>query len=363
MSLLNHEIPLTLSPTLAQTIGLEEAILLPLLQQAQSFSQHLHCKIPTTSLLSKCSFWDANDIQRISKSLADKGLIQIHSKPFSQCQVFEFSFDETPSEKQASQPPKPIAAQAQGANRLSPHFKPNASTLAQLRQQGVQANFARAQLPEFIAYWTERGEISHAWNAKFSNHVMRSYQRNKAELPFAVSSEASIMQQSWQPSLDATDILKNIGIDPGFIDDSIPEFVLYWRERGDSTNTWNSKFIQHVKRQWAKFTSTLKYDNEPKQILASWQPEPEVFDIIAMANIDQKFAHELIQEFVLYWKESKQLHSSWNSKFLQHVKYRWAQQHQLQGLTHAGRKNTTGQSTATADFIDLHTDTSWAEGI
>jgi hypothetical protein len=235
--------------------------------------------------------------------------------------------------------------------------------MAQLQQRGISASFARQQLPEFIAYWSERGEINHAWSAKFLSHVVRAFERHKSDLPFAISSEASAMNMQWQPSIDAMDILKNIGIDPSFISDSVPEFMLYWQERGDATNTWNSKFIQHVKRQWAKYTSTLKYDTEPKRIAANWQPEPEVFDIIAMANIDKTFAQQCIQEFVLYWKESNQLHSSWNSKFLQHVKYRWAQQHQLQGFNNAGQQDTSKQSTATASFIATHTDRSWADGI
>lgn len=354
------DIPLTLCPQVAATIGLEEAILLPQLQQIAQFSEQQSVQISSQKLLAKLPFWQAGDIQRISKSLADKGLITIHSAPFSQVDIFSFALNNEDTQQAPTPINQPVAAK--GANRISPLFKPDKTCLAQLQQQGISAAFAQQQLPEFVAYWQERGEVNHAWNAKFLKHVLRNWQHRKAELPFAISNETQSMDKQWHPSQDALDILHNIGIEKNFIQACVPEFILYWQERGNSTNTWNTKFIQHVKRQWAKYTSTLKYDTEPKRISENWQPEPEVYDIIEMANIDKSFAEQQIHEFVLYWKESNQLHSAWSSKFLQHVKYRWAQQHQLQGQQHAGQQNSTGQSTAT-DFISKHTDVSWAENI
>jgi hypothetical protein len=138
--------------------------------------------------------------------------------------------------------------------------------------------------------------------------------------------------------------------------------VLYWQERGDTTTTWNTKFIQHVKRQWARFTSTLQHDTEPKRIPADWQPSDDVFDILKLAMIDADFARRLVPEFVLYWKESNQLYSSWNTKFLQHVKYCWANQHLR--VSHEGQQNTAGtNSPATSSFVAKHTDRSWADGL
>ena len=66
------------------------------------------------------------------------------------------------------------------------------------------------------------------------------------------------MAKSWSPSEDALEILLRMGIHQNFIDDAIPEFVLYWQERGEAQATWNSKFVAHIKRQWARYTHTLK---------------------------------------------------------------------------------------------------------
>ena len=82
-------------------------------------------------------------------------------------------------------------------------------------------------------------------------------------------------------------------------------------------------------------------------------------------NIDLDFATSLLPEFIVYWKDSNQTHTSWNSKFLQHVKYHWAKRHQMQQQTdnsHGGQQGThsTGRTRDRSLEQDL-TDTSWAK--
>lgn len=359
MPLSNFESTLSFSPQLAATIGLEEAIVFALLEQTSAVVGQNHCDISCQALQSRLTFIPAEQLQRVLKQLADLTLITIHSPPFGQQARFAFTMANQTSAKAK---PLQIERKPNTANRISPKFKPNADCIKQIQQHGIPLDFAKAQLAEFIHYWQQRGEIAHSWDHKFLQRVVKAWQQHKSDLPFALSNQNQAMANAWQPSPDAFDILSNIGIKPDFIKSCIPEFILYWQERGDVTNTWNSKFVQHVKRQWAKFTSTLKFDSEPKLIQSNWQPANEVFDIIAMANIDANFARQQIPEFVLYWQESKQLHNSWNSKFLQHVKHRWAQQHQLQGYANERQQNASAKHQAT-DFISKHTDTSWAEGI
>src|SRR5690606_27650453 len=68
---------------------------------------------------------------------------------------------------------------------------------------------------------------------------------------------------------------------------------------------------------------------EPRRITEAWQPSPEVYEVLRLANIDVDFGKRQVAEFVLFWRDSNQVHSSWNTKFLQHVKYHWAKQHAL----------------------------------
>ena len=122
--------------------------------------------------------------------------------------------------------------------------------------------------------------------------------------------------------------------------------------------------FQHIRIQWAKYTSSLEHSTEPRRMQEKWQPARDVFDILQLSHIDHSFAQSLLPEFIVYWRDSNQAHTSWNSKFIQHVKYHWAKRHQLAqaGSKHEGQpgSGTTGRTRDRSLEQDL-TDTSWAK--
>ena len=66
------------------------------------------------------------------------------------------------------------------------------------------------------------------------------------------------------------------GITKEFADSSVSEFILYWKETGQSHNSWNSKFLQHVKYQSQreqKLSGTQNPGELDKRIQASWKTE------------------------------------------------------------------------------------------
>ena len=98
---------------------------------------------------------------------------------------------------------------------------------------------------------------------------------------------------------------------------------------------------------------------------AHWSPSEDLLQLLAMNhNIPRQFALDQLEDFIFYWRDSNQAHTSWNSKFLQHVKYHWAKRHQIEhaGHSHAGQSgtSTTGRTRDRSLQQDL-TDTSWAE--
>lgn len=398
---------LSFSPALASTLGLEEAVMLQGLQEIALHSMggdwH-HCDKSRFERL--FPFWQAADIERISRSLLDKGVIQLRNDAYTQAQHLYFCLKASGSAASASvaaasqqtstqqatarqsvstqvqthDAPAPSAistarqVQASPNTRanpvslansqkqaLEPQWQPDKDTLMQLQRLGVSSEFIAQQLPEFVSYWRQRGDTAYAWGNKFMRQVIQEWRRKQA----AEHREAP-MERGWRPSEDAMELLLRIDINREFIEDAVPEFVLYWRERGDGQATWNSKFVAHVKTQWARFNATLQHDKEPRAISPHWQPSNDVYDILGMANIDRKFATEQLAEFVLYWLDSNQLHASWNTKFLQHVKYRWARQHEYDtGGTHAGRQNGSAAGAAGAKDTPFErlTDRSWANGL
>ena len=96
MSLIPEK-PIVFSPTLAATLGLEEAILLQILQECASHSEHVvrsgfaWTSISGRRLLELSPFWNEQDIGRLTASLHEKGLLLVGGGAFSANQDFRLS--------------------------------------------------------------------------------------------------------------------------------------------------------------------------------------------------------------------------------------------------------------------------------
>jgi hypothetical protein len=363
---------LVFSPSLAATIGLEEAVLLHVLHDLsvshpKRNAQHGY-DVDVTTLEQLLPFWDRRELQRISKNLADKGVLQLESAPLTSADTLRYRFIAETAPEPARANVRTAPPRSGGAALLASNWRPDEDLLQLLAlNHGIPRAFALAQLEDFILYWRERGEANHAWGSRFRQHVLRQWrlqeQTEATPSPSALRA-APDLDNTWYPSVDALQILERAGISREFIDDAVPEFVLYWRERGTSDGTWNSKFIAHIRRQWARYENALEHEQEPRAIAANWQPSEDVYDILRMANIDIAFACEMLPEFILFWRDAGTPHRSWNTKFLQHVKYQWATRHHLAGVNRAGSAIAAGAAPAApSNAFERLTDRSWAAGI
>lgn len=363
---------LVFSPVLAATIGLEEAILLQHLQllfehrDPQVRRGYAWLSVERSFLLRTLPFWNAEDLNRITRKLADQGVLLIESAPLHTAEQLVFALNEPVQKRQPAPPPQPTTPVRRSAALLPVHWSPSEDMLQLLSlNHNIPRQFALDQLEDFVFYWRERGETSHAWENKFRQHVVslwRRHQQSQAEAFRAPQSGK--LDNDWRPSEDALEIMDRGGVSREFIEEAIPEFILYWRERGAAPKELNSKFVQHIRIQWARYTSSLEHSTEPKRIAEDWQPSEDVFDILHLSHIDRDFADSLLPEFIVYWRDSNQAQTSWNSKFIQHVKYHWAKRHHIEraGYSHAGKQGpgATGRTRDRSLEQDL-TDTSWAD--
>lgn len=364
MSLL-PERPLLVSPQLAATLGLEEALLYQLLTDIQALGGD-QGRIDCRQLEQILPFWQAGDIRRVSQSLEGKGVITVHSQPFGIDRHFEFTLagaaNHASPARQVSEPARPLPAHPpQAPTRLmAQDWRPAPDIVAQLGQYGIPPGFVEEQIPEFVTYWTERREPKHSWNAKFLKQVLRLWREEEARN--AQRGRRCVIAADWRPSPDAVDILVNqAGINRNFIEDAVPEFVLYWRERAEVRSTWNSDFVRHVKRQWSRYTATIEHDSEPHPLPRDWQPNADLFEVLSLANIPREFAERELPAFTLFWREDGRASSSWNTKFLQHVKRQWAYL-ASQGESDHERRQRSGENLSTRhrSLVDDLTDRSWA---
>ena len=158
-------------------------------------------------------------------------------------------------------------------------------------------------------------------NFQLLKHLIKAWrQEEKKE---RTEAEKVLIEKDWAPSEDVMSILESADMDSGFVKKCIPEFILYWREKQFKSNEWNSIFIKHVRRQWARYKNIIEDNVSPKKMTHDWVPNQNCLDVLKLARIDEKFAKDQIPEFKIYWLDSNQVMTSWNSKFIQHVKYRW----------------------------------------
>ena len=359
---------LLFSPELAQTIGLEEAILVQHLRNLLDYSTpkilrgYSWLSINQGDLLKNLPFWSSKDLSRITENLVEKGVILIDKKSNFDAKKIVFALNESTSETSFNtefdeQNPSLAAP-------LSASWLPSQNILSLLQlNHNIPEQFAKDQIEDFTLYWRERGKPSHAWENKFRQHVLSRWRKYQSDqFPYARNDESNVLNRTWRPSDDALDILTKAGIASTFIEDALPEFILYWREREATVKGLSSKFIQHVRLQWSRYTNSLARESESGRISENWEPSGDLFDILKLAHIDATFAISVLPEFILYWREDGGMHKSWNSKFLQHVKYHWAKRHQLEQKGYEKERGAdSNRSTRDRSIEEDIRDTTWAE--
>ena len=345
------ERPLLISPTLASTIGLDEAVMLHVISEMQlqlstiSRAGLTWVETDAETLGKWLPFWKSDKIRQVQQSLQDKGLLQIDLTAPGKI-ILAINKPGMPKPAAAPRPAPQQGQQAAGissgrATQITEDWRPSEDLYALCAQRNIPRQYIDEHIRLFIISQQERRRAQYSWHNVFYKYIMREWENSRAHKN--LKELEATMTADWQPGEDAFSILEHAGINHSFIEDAVPEFVLYWRETGLKTSTWNTKFIAHVRRQWAKFEAALEHDTTPKLLPEDYQPSEEVFEVLEMANIDPQFAQELIPEFILYWRERKEVSASWHTKFLQHVKYKWSHRTEEKG-----------------DFIERVTDRSWA---
>ncbi|MCH1526316.1 MAG: hypothetical protein L7S66_02795, partial [SAR86 cluster bacterium] len=192
---------------------------------------------------------------------------------------------------------------------------------------------------------------------KFINAIKKIGGFNVQEAPTNNSQKNKITSE-WNPSKEAIEILQMSQIEEDFYYKKLQEFKLYWIERGQERNNWNTSYIDYIRREWAKEKSSNK--GLPYVLDTNWTPSDDVFDILELSEISKESASRYLREFILYWKENGSAFTTWNSKFIEHVKRRHLGN---QNQNNEESKKHTEPGKYTKDFTSRKSDSSWASEI
>ena len=166
------------------------------------------------------------------------------------------------------------------------------------------------------------------------------------------------LNSDWQPSIEAIEILKMSDVPENFYMNKLNEFKLYWTERGQERNNWNTTYIDFIRREWAKDQSSNR--GLPYSMDSSWIPSDDVYDILELSEISKESASKYLREFILYWKENGTAFTTWNSKFIEHVKRRHLGS---QNINNEESKKHSEPGKYSKDFSSRTGDASWANEI
>ena len=298
---------ISFSKDVASTIGLSEAVLLEVLKESGLKGRNLN------ELQNLLSFWTEKELTEYLKSLLSKGLV-VENKTST---LSRFSIKE-------------IQTVGRRESSMENSWRPEKELLDQILEYGIPEEFTYAQVEDFKHLNQEKEEKNKSWGIKFLRFVIKQWRQKEAT--DNQKRKRQPIETNWKPEDEAREILVRSGVDNDFIDKEVPEFVLYWSEKKEESDIWNSKFIAHIRRQWGRFQNVNERDDLPFKIDSKWLPNEDFYDVLTLTNIPKEFADSTLSEFILYWKETGQSHNSWNSKFLQHVKFQWQKQNQnLQG--------------------------------
>ena len=358
--------PISVSPALAATIGLEEAVMVHVLAELLIFrpTEQLatHPNLDFV-LLSEADagkffpFWKPADIDRIRLRLMQLDMLayEPHSTRDGAAWYALQRMDSAPRR------PSRVRRRRGMTGPIPPDWQPDAEWIKQCRQQDIPEDFIHAQVPRFVLYWRERGEARHSWGNEFCRHVLKQWREEQTAS--GARERFGDMSWQWRPDEVAMGILLHDGVNRNFIEDAIPEFVLYWMERGVMRDAWNTKFIAHVQRQWQRFQAAEMYGLEPQPIAPDWQPDVDCLEILQLAQIDEEWALRQVREFVLYWRETGEARASWNTIFLQRIKQLWAQRliGKAAGVVDLAER-ISGNENEEDDraWVEFHTDRWWA---
>lgn len=145
----------------------------------------------------------------------------------------------------------------------------------------------------------------------------------KVKLRNAVAKEGMSISRDWRPSEDTLEIIKRSGINSSFIEEQLPEFVIYWLEQPKLLVSYNSKFIEHIRMKWAQYNAEINTKKDPHPIADDWTPSDDCHDILQMTGIEDSFIYDHLPEFIMYWKDDGRAFRSWDVKFLEYAKNKW----------------------------------------
>ena len=218
----------------AETLGIECAIVLA---ATKNLTASLSSPSETADLIKeKISFLGEEEIINHLKRLVDLKLVSFAQKTQTK---------ESTAKKNLYKLKLPGNNLNSGKRKLDYSWSPSIQAFEVLEMGKVNKEFIASKVNEFKMYWLEKNQVRDNWNVLFVDFIRREWVKENSSnkgLPVCID-------ESWSPSSDAFDILELANVSKNDALKHLKEFILYWKENGTALRSWNSKFVDFVKRK------------------------------------------------------------------------------------------------------------------
>ena len=224
----------TFSVQEAETLGVECAIVLAASKDLKNSSA-----MPNELALlikEKIPFLEEQEILSHLNRLIDLKLISSDISP---------QFKESSAKKNLYKLKLPTKNTNAGKRKLHYSWTPSVQAFEVLGMGNINKEFIEKKVNEFKMYWMEKNQVRDNWNVLFVDFIRREWVKENSEnkgLPVCID-------ENWLPSSDAIDILELANVSKNDALKHLKEFILYWKENGTALRSWNSKFVDFVKRK------------------------------------------------------------------------------------------------------------------
>ncbi|RTE65988.1 hypothetical protein EH243_09910 [Amphritea opalescens] len=253
MSFRFPEKPVLFYPSLARTVGSDEAILLAIyhdyiqLHGLPDKSGVASAVLSRSEWLSLTSFWDEDKLAMVTSSLVSQGYIQASfghgraiklalvdaDQTMSQPAAADFSAEASAPETVTVQE-LPVVEQPPERNEISRRVQQ-----AQPRRLGPAPTFGGS------IGWSKSRQVTPSRQTTpendFASRLNEIEEKNQ---------KLHAMFLGWTPSRTLLDMLPRHNIPEPFADQLLDEFILYWLDKDRKESNWDQKFLAWVKREW-----------------------------------------------------------------------------------------------------------------
>jgi len=208
---------LSFSKDAAKTLGLSEAVMLETIKKVINSLNNEFIEVGL--ILEETIFWSENEVITLLSKLQLRGLINFDkdAKRISLASSGNKTKNVDTGRK---------AFEERKESFMEKNWEPDAALIDQANEYGISKSFVLSQLDDFVHLHREKSDTSHSWGVKFLRFVIKQWRSQ--EISDFKKLKRKAIDQSWLPDEEAIEILSKAGVSEEFINDEIPEFILYF---------------------------------------------------------------------------------------------------------------------------------------